>query len=107
MQHHAPHNNPTELHAQITADAAKATAQAQQSGPIPHSEFLTLEGLIEGAAEALKKALPTRFQHHGKTYRLMIDIQRAQMAIFDGMYADESMLVAEVGTFDERGQRRP
>ena len=95
------------IHAQITADAAKATAQAQQSGPIPHREFLTLQGLIEAAAEALKKAQPTRFEHHGKTYGLLIDIQRAQMAIFDGMHSDKSMLVAEVGTFDERGQRRP
>lgn len=107
MHYHNTHTNPTELHAQITADAAKATAQARKGGPIPHSEFPSLAALIEAAAEALKKALPIHYEHHGKTYRLMIDIQRAQMAIFDGMDADESMLVAEVGTFDERGQRRP
>ena len=34
MHHHTTHTSPTELHAQITADAAKATAQARKGGPM-------------------------------------------------------------------------
>ena len=103
MHHHTMHTNPTELHAQITADAAEATAQARKGGPIPHSEFPSLAALIEGAADAIQAALPTRYDHHGKTYRLRVEVQLARVAIFDGMAADRSMLVSVVSLPNAEG----
>lgn len=81
------------IHAQITADAAEAIAQARKGGPMPHSEFPNLAALIDGAADAIQAALPTRIDHLGKIYRLQIVVQLARVAIFDGMEADRSMLV--------------
>ena len=103
MHHHTMHANPTELHAQITADAAEATAQARKGGPIPHSEFPSLAALIEGAADAIQAALPTRFDHHGRSYRLQVEVQLARVAIFDGMAADRSMLVTVVSLPNAEG----
>lgn len=103
MHHHTTHASPTELHAQITADAAEATAQASKGGPMPHSEFPNLAALIEGAADAIQAALPTYYDHQGKTYRLQVVVQLARVAIFDGMAADRSMLVTVVSLPNAQG----
>jgi hypothetical protein len=103
MHHHTTHTSPTELHAQITADAAKATAQARKGGPMPHSEFPSLAALIEGAADTIQAALPTRYVHHGRSYRLQVVVQLARVAIFDGMAADRSMLVTVVSLPNAQG----
>jgi hypothetical protein len=90
------------LHAQIAADAATAKAQALHAGPIPCYEFDALQSLIESATAALTGSLPASFDHHGQTYRLMVDIQRARLAIFESMTAQKSMLITIVTT-DEKG----
>jgi hypothetical protein len=106
MHHHTTRTNPTELHAQITADAAEATAQASKGGPMPHSEFPNLAALIEGAADAIQAALPVLYCHHGKTYRLHVEVQLARVAIFDGLAADRSMLVSIVSLPNAEGMGR-
>jgi hypothetical protein len=103
MHQHTTHKTPTELHAQITADAAKAIAQARKGGPIPHGEFPSLAALIDGAADAIQAALPTRYDHHGRSYRLQVVVQLARVAIFDGMEADRSMVVTVVSLPNAEG----
>ena len=90
------------IHAQIAADLATAKAQTLHAGPIPCNEFDALQSLIESANAALIEALPASFEHHGQTYRLMVDIQRARLAIFESMTAEKSMLISIVTT-DEKG----
>lgn len=90
------------IHAQIRKDAALANAHAVQSGPVPGSAFsAALQGLIDSASDALCEALPASFEHHGQTYRLMVDIQRARLAIFESMTAETSLLVLALP--DEQG----
>ncbi len=81
------------IHDRIMADAAKAQVQASRNGPISPAEFESLKNLIDSATDALHAALPASFEHHGKTYRLVTDIQRARVAIFESMVAEKSMLV--------------
>lgn len=90
------------IHDQIAADLATAKAQTLHAGPIPCNEFDALQSLMESASAALYESLPASFEHHGQTYRLMVDIQRARLAIFESMTAEKSMLIALVTT-DERG----
>ena len=82
------------IHEQIAADAAKAQALAQRGGPIPYSEFESLKNLIDSATDALNESLPETFQHYGKTYRMVTDLQRARIAIFENPTAETSMLVS-------------
>ena len=90
------------IHAQIAADAATAKAQALHAGLIPCNEFDALQSLIESATAALYESLPASFEHRGQTYRLMVDIQRARLAIFESMTAEKSMLISLLTT-DEKG----
>jgi hypothetical protein len=90
------------IHTQIAADLATAKAQALHAGPIPCDEFDALQSLMESASAALSASLPASFEHHGQTYRLMVDIQRARLAIFESMTAEKSMLITIVTT-DEKG----
>ena len=90
------------IHDQIAADLATAKAQTLHAGPIPCNEFDALQSLMESASAALYASLPASFEHHGQTYRLMVDIQRVRLAIFESMTAEKSMLIALVTT-DERG----
>ena len=90
------------IHDQIAADLATAKAQTLHAGPIPCNEFDALQGLMESASAALDASLPASFEHHGRTYRLMVDIQRARLAIFESMTAEKSMVITLVTT-DERG----
>lgn len=90
------------IHSQIAADLATAKAQTLHAGPIPCNEFDALQSLMESASAALYESLPASFEHHGQTYRLMVDIQRARLAIFESMTAEKSMLITLVTT-DERG----
>ncbi len=90
------------IHDQIAADLATAKAQTLHAGPIPCNEFDALQSLMESASAALYESLPASFEHHGQTYRLMVDVQRARLAIFESMTAEKSMLIALVTT-DERG----
>ena len=90
------------IHAQIAADAAAAKDQALHAGPVPCNEFDALQSLMESASAALYASLPASFEHHGQTYRLMVDIQRVRLAIFESMTAEKSMLISLITT-DERG----
>ena len=83
-------------HDQIKADAACAKAQAKQCGPVPYGDFESLESLIDSATDAICANLPATFEHKGKTYRLVTDIQRARVGIFDDPAAVDPMLVALV-----------
>ncbi|MBW6499736.1 MAG: hypothetical protein K0B09_15225 [Bacteroidales bacterium] len=89
------------LHAQILEDAAKAKAQARRAGPVPYGEFESLKNLIDSATAALFEALPATFEHRGKTYRLITDIQQAKVAIFDSPAAEKSLLVTLLCLPDE------
>jgi len=82
------------IHDQIKADAATAKAQAKQTGPVPYDTFPALKNLIDSATDLISEELPASFEHEGKTYRLMIDIQLARVAIFDNPAAVDSLLVA-------------
>ena len=93
------------IHAQIAAVAATAKAQALHAGPIPCNEFEVLQSLIDSATAALYESLPTSFEHLGQTYRLMVDIQSARLAIFESMTAKKSMLISLITT-DPNGQTR-
>ena len=90
------------IHAQIAADSATAKAKALHAEPIPCNEFDALQSLIESATAALYESLPASFEHQGQAYRLMVDIQRARLAIFESMTAENSMLVTLLTT-DEKG----
>ena len=83
-----------QLHKQIAADADQAKALAQIGGPIHCAEFESLKHLTDSAADALHESLPATFQHHGKTYYMVTDIQRARIAIFENSTAETSMLVS-------------
>lgn len=91
------------IHQQIAADAAAAKSEASHAGPMPCTKSPALQSLIDSATDAVSESLPTSFQHCGKTYRLMIDIQRARLAIFENMFAEKSMLVALICMADEHG----
>lgn len=93
------------IHDQITADAATAKAQALKNGPVPYEGFDSLRNLIDAATDAIYEALPATFEHHGKTYRLVTDIQRARVAIFDSPAAEKSLLVSLLCLPDEQGGR--
>lgn len=84
----------TQIHEQITADAGKAQALAQRGWPIPYGEFQSLKNLIDSASDAINESLPATFQHHGKTYRIVTNIQRARIAIFEDQTSEKSMLVS-------------
>ncbi|MDD2948046.1 MAG: hypothetical protein PHD68_10315 [Rugosibacter sp.] len=92
-------------HDQIKADAIYAKAQAKQCGPVPYSEFDSLKNLIDSATDAICANLPASFEHCGKTYRLVTDIQRLRVAIFNNPAATESLLVALVCLPGEEGGR--
>ena len=91
------------VHHQIAADAAIARSRASRGGPIPCTEYASLQRLIDRATDALFESLPASFELHGKTYRLMIDIQHARVAIFENMDAEKSMVVAKICMPDEQG----
>jgi hypothetical protein len=80
------------IHDQIAIDAARANFQARRDGPIP----------------AFFESLPSSFEYLGKTYPLMIDIERARVAIFENMAAEKSMLVTMICSPGEQsgGQNR-
>lgn len=84
------------IHHQIQADAATAKAQATQAGPVPYGDFESLKNLIDSATDAICANLPSTFQHQGKTYQLVTDIQRARVGIFHDPAAADSLLVALV-----------
>ena len=84
------------IHDQITADAAIAKAQAQKNGMVPYEAFDSLKSLIDAATDAVYENLPATFEHCGKTYRLITDIQRARVCVFSSPEACESLLVAIV-----------
>jgi hypothetical protein len=81
------------VHSQIETDAKVANTQALNAGPIACTEFESLKGLIDSATVALLESMPSSFEHRGKTYGLMIDIQLARVAVFENIAAEKSMLV--------------
>jgi hypothetical protein len=88
-------------HEQIKADAACAKSKAKQGGPVPYGDFESLKSLIDSATDAICANLPATFKHQGKTYRLVTDIHRARVGIFDDPAARDSLLVALVCLPDE------
>lgn len=88
-------------HDQIKTDAACAKARAKQGGPVPYGDFESLKRLIDSATDAICANFPATFEHQGKTYRLVTDIQRARVGIFDDPEACDSLLVALVCLPDE------
>jgi hypothetical protein len=96
------------IHDQIAIDAARANFQARRDGPIPAEKLARLQSFIDSATNAFFESLPSSFEYLGKTYPLMIDIERARVAIFENMAAEKSMLVTLICSPDEQsgGQNR-
>lgn len=81
------------IHEQISSDARAAQVLAERGGSIPYEQFPELKTFIDAATDAIYASLPATFDYHGKSYRLVTDIHRARVAIFESLAAEKSMLV--------------
>lgn len=91
-----------DAHAQIQSEAAAArTASAtslRDSGETP-----ALAALLDGANEAICKALPLQFEYLGRTYWLRYTLGLVQVAVYDNPATPHPLVAAIIGSGEEHG----
>lgn len=91
-----------DAHARIAAEAAAVRAKDRVAFQ-PAEKTPALSALLDSANEALAKAVPTTFEHMGRTYYLRVSIGLARLMVFETATAPEPMTLAIAGSMDEFG----
>lgn len=99
MSDTAKHAN---VHAQIQREAATtrkgSAATLRDSGETP-----ALAALLDGANEAICKALPLQFEYLGRTYWLRCTLGLVQVAVYDNPATPHPLVTAIIGSGEEHG----
>jgi hypothetical protein len=90
------------VHAQIQSEAtaarAASAASLRDSGETP-----ALAALLDGASEAIGKALPQQFEYLGRTYWLRCTLGLVQVAVYDNPTTPRPLVAAIIGSGEEHG----
>jgi len=92
-----------DVHTRIAAEAK--AAKANPAGPRDAAETPALQALADSAAAAVTGAIPSRFEHEGRTYYLRVSPGLMRFAIFETYAATAPMAQTLFGTLEEFGHR--
>ncbi len=93
---------PGDVHAQIQIEAAVAR-NASAACLRDSCETPALAALLDGANEAIAKALPAQFEHEGRTYWLRCTLGLVQCTVFDNPMNSLPLVEAILGNAEECG----
>ena len=91
-----------DVHQQIAAEAAAVRAKDRVAFQ-PAEKTPALCALLDGASEALSKAVPAIFEHQGRPYYLRVSFAQVHVMVFETATAPEPMALAVTGSSDEFG----
>lgn len=94
------------LHDRIQAEAKKAK-DAPRHTMRDAEETPALAILLEGAREALGKAVPAQFELDGKTYWLRCSIGLARFEVFDSAASATPLVTGVSGSYEKYAYRNP
>lgn len=92
-----------DVHARIAAEAK--AARANPAGPRDAAETPALEALANSAAAAVTGAIPSRFEHEGRTYYLRVSPGLMRFAIYETFAAAGPMAETLFGSLEEFGHQ--
>lgn len=91
-----------DVHARI-AEEARALKAAENMGFQDTAKTPALQELLESATHAINAAIPSTFEHMGRTYYLRVSIGVARVMVFETGAAPEPMTYALTGSYEEYG----